>query len=292
VSTGHSAADHDRTAVADGQSGALATQLLDAEPLRAPAMATLVDTIGLPAGSCGIDVGCGLGLQAQLLTERLGDRTTVHGVDRDAAIVALGARRLDGALARRIHFTAGETGHLPYRSAEFDWAWSVDCVGYPAGDMAAALREMSRVTRPGGLVVVAGWSAQRVLPGHSMLEARLDATCSAYAPYLDAFPPTQHFTNGLAAFRSVGLVDVRVRTIVHDVAGPLSPALRTALESLIDMLWTPPTEAGGAAAWAELARLRAPPPPRNILDHDGYHAWFAYTAFVGTVLAPNPERAS
>jgi SAM-dependent methyltransferase len=75
----------------------------------------------------------------------------VHGVD-------IARTRLEGCLRRfptmagRLAWAAGEA--LPYRDQTFDACLSVGGFNY-YGDHATALREMRRVTRPGGTIVVA-----------------------------------------------------------------------------------------------------------------------------------------
>jgi SAM-dependent methyltransferase len=271
-------------AAAAAAAAAVAQRLLDAEPLRAPALAAVIRQLDLPPGSRGVDVGCGIGLQALMLAQALGDAATVYGVDRDEELVADGSARLERAGASaQVSLCTGDRAHLPFRSGTFDWAWSADCVGYPAGDLEPALREMARTTRPGGRVVVLGWVAQRVLPGHPLLEARLNGACSAYGPHLAGVPAGQHFERALGAFHAVGLVEATAHTVAHGVTAPLAPPVRRALVGLLDMLWTAPAGEEGADAWAELQRLRTPGSAGDILDVPGYHAWFAHTVFTATV---------
>jgi SAM-dependent methyltransferase len=258
----------------------LARRLLDAEPLRRPAISRVIERLGLPAGGRGIDVGCGIGLQAVLVTE-LVQGARVHGIDLDAVLVAFGASRL--GQTGRVTLSCGDALRLPFASGVFDWAWSADFVGYPAGDPEPMLREMLRVTRAGGRVTVLGWTAQQVLAGHRMLAARLDAACSAFAPSLGAWAPAHQFQRALAAFHDAGLADATAFTTVHDVWAPLATGERQALEELVDMLWLEPAGTDGADAWAELQRLRER--PGDLFDADGYHAWFAYTVFTGTVAS-------
>jgi len=44
---------------------------LDANPLREPVLGSVIQSLGLPFGSHGLDAGCGIGLQALLLAEGL-----------------------------------------------------------------------------------------------------------------------------------------------------------------------------------------------------------------------------
>ncbi len=57
-------------------------------------------------------------------------------------------------LSERISFRQGDIRELPFPDKTFDWAWSVDSVGYPAGDLTASLAGICRVVRPGGAIAL------------------------------------------------------------------------------------------------------------------------------------------
>jgi SAM-dependent methyltransferase len=97
----------------------------------------------------------------------------VHGVD-------IARTRLEGCLRRfpsmagRLAWAEGEA--LPYRDASFDACLSVGGFNY-YGDHEAALREMFRVTRPGGTIVIADEATwlQRCGIGHILGVPKVDA---------------------------------------------------------------------------------------------------------------------
>jgi len=95
-----------------------------------------------------LDAGCGAGLLAVLASFR-GARVTAF--DASAALLAIARERLPAADVRQ-----GDLELLPFADASFDAVTAVNSVFY-AGDMAAAMRELSRVVRPGGRVVVTAW---------------------------------------------------------------------------------------------------------------------------------------
>jgi demethylmenaquinone methyltransferase/2-methoxy-6-polyprenyl-1,4-benzoquinol methylase len=176
---------------------------------------------------------------------------------------------------------------LPFADATFDWVWSADCAGYPAGEILSVLKELARVTVPGGTVAILGWSSQQVLPGYPLLEARLNANCSTYAPYLATVAPEAHFLRAASWFRQAGLQGVAVQTFVHDAQAPLDAGLRRALASLFKMLWEQPPAGVWEQDWRSYERLCRPESPDCILDLSAYHAFFTYTMFrarVGTAL--------
>jgi SAM-dependent methyltransferase len=262
--------------------------LLEAEPLRRPTLRAIVDDLGLPAGSRGLDVGCGIGLQAQLLADAVGESGRVVGLDVDPQILAHGSRLArDAGLSGRIEFVEGSMSALPLEDDAFDWLWSADCAGYPSADLAALLPELTRVLRPGGLLALAGWTSQRVLPGRDATEAMLDATCSSYLPYLRGRDPRQHFMHAARGLREAGLDDVRASTSVRDLTAPLTDDERTGLASLFEMLWLPPGPDAGepaTSAWLERERLCTPGSPDYVLDDPGYYGFFTYSVFRGRKL--------
>jgi len=265
-------------------SDAYIQRLLEANPLREPVLRSAIQSLQLPLGSRGLDVGCGIGLQDLLLAEAVGCEGHVTGLDVLPEFLAFGEKLAEQAgLSERITFREGDMNHLPFAEDTFDWAWSADCIGYPAGELSSLLRELVRVVRPGGNVIILAWSSQQVLPGYPLLEAQLNASCSAYLPFLKGKRPELHFLRGLRWFQEAGLEQVRAQTFVGDVQSPLSAGERTALISLFEMLWAEPQLDEASEDWKEIQRLCMPESANFILDQPGYYAFFSYTMFRGRV---------
>jgi len=160
---------------------------------------------------------------------------------------------------------------------------SPDCAGYPVGELLPLLREMTRVVRPGGHLAILAWSSQQLLPGYPLLEARLNATCSAFAPFVKEQRPEAHFARALRWFYEAGLEESTVRTFVGDVQAPRSPGVRQALASLFEMLWGERQPEASPEDWSEYQRLCQPGSPDFILNLPDYYAFFTYTLFQGKV---------
>ncbi|HEX2234097.1 MAG TPA: bifunctional demethylmenaquinone methyltransferase/2-methoxy-6-polyprenyl-1,4-benzoquinol methylase UbiE [Thermoleophilaceae bacterium] len=106
------------------------------------------DLARLRPGGSALDVACGTGDLAVALKRRVGEGGRVVGLDFSERMLEL-AR----AKAPDIRFEAGNALELPYAEGEFDAV----TVGFGArnfSDLGQGLREMARVTRPGGRVVV------------------------------------------------------------------------------------------------------------------------------------------
>jgi demethylmenaquinone methyltransferase/2-methoxy-6-polyprenyl-1,4-benzoquinol methylase len=257
-------------------------RLLEANPLREPVLRSVIQALRLPAGSHGLDIGCGIGLQELLLAEAVGSEGHVTGMDILPEFLAYGEKLAGQAgLSDRITFQEGDMKHIPFEENAFDWAWSVDCVGYPAGELIPILKEITRVIRPGGSIILLAWSSQQVLPGYPLLEARLNATCSAYLPFLKDKRPEQNFLQTPRWLHEAGLEQVQAQTFVGTVQAPLHPGERTALISLFDMLWGQPQPEVSQGDWKEYQRLCCPGSPDFILDIPGYYAFFTYSMFRG-----------
>jgi len=255
-------------------------KLAEANPLREPTLRSAVRSLQLPPGSSGLDIGCGIGLPALLLAEAVGRDGHITGLDLSNELLLHAQGIVDSAgLTDRISFRHGDMFDLPFEKDTFDWVWSADCVGYPAGGLLPALREISRVVRPGGVVAILAWSSQQLLPGYSLLEARLNATCSGYAPFLKGARPEAHFLRALGWFGEAGLVEATPQTIVGEICAPLSPELQRALASLFEMLWGEPQPGVSPEDRGQYERLCLPQSPDFILHLPDYYAFFTYSMF-------------
>jgi demethylmenaquinone methyltransferase/2-methoxy-6-polyprenyl-1,4-benzoquinol methylase len=257
-------------------------RLVEANPLRESLLRSVIQSLQLPPGSRGLDIGCGLGFQELLLAEAIGTGGHVTGLDILPEFLAYAeALAAQAALSEQVMFRQGDMNCLPFEADSFDWAWSVDCAGYPAGEWMPLLHEMMRVVRPGGSIILLAWSSQQLLPGYPVLEARLNATCSAYLPFLSGKRPDENFLRAARWLQEVGMEDIRAQTFVRTVQSPLDPAERTALLSLFDMLWGQPQPEVSPEDWKEYQRLCTSGSSDLVLDLPGYYGFFTYSMFRG-----------
>lgn len=142
-----------------------------------------------------------------------------------------------------------------------------------------------RVVRPGGSIILLAWSSQQVLPGYPLLEARLNATCSSYMPFLQGKSPDLHFMRAANSFQEAGLDQVEARTFIGNIQAPLLVEQRTALASLFEMLWGQKQPECSLEDWKEYQRLCAPGSADFILNLPDYYAFFTYTMFRGMVAS-------
>lgn len=100
-----------------------------------------------------LDLGSGPGLLAAAVAERVGARGAITGIDVSADMIAIAAGRQLTQGAARPTFREGSVSDLPFTDGAFDAAVSTQVYEY-VEDMAGALREVARVLRPGGRLVV------------------------------------------------------------------------------------------------------------------------------------------
>ncbi len=255
-------------------------------PLREGMIRDAVAALALPAGSRGLDAGCGVGLPAIILAEAVGPQGRVVGLDMSAPLLARGVELArDAGLAERVSFERGDVNDLPFEDDAFDWAWSADCVGYYREAPFPALRELARVVKPRGTVALLAWSSEQLLPGYPELEARLKATAAGLAPFARGMPPSRHFSRALEWFGELGLEEAGASTFAGDAHAPLTDEFREALTALLEMRWPGAEEELTAEERAEFKRLAYAASPDFVLNDPAYYAFFTYSMFWGKVPA-------
>ncbi|MFD7640645.1 class I SAM-dependent methyltransferase [Kitasatospora sp. NPDC059795] len=109
-----------------------------------PRYAAAIAETGLAAGQFAIDAGCGTGRALPLLRAAVGPSGTVLGVDLTPEMLAqAAAHRADAALVR------ADCTRLPLPDAAADLVFGAGLISHLPGPE-AGLRELARVTRPGG----------------------------------------------------------------------------------------------------------------------------------------------
>lgn len=110
-----------------------------------------------------LDLGCGTGIVARVLRERLGGAARITGVDASPAMLAM-ARTLAPELA----WHEADATNLPFADASFELVVAQQMLQF-VPDCAAALREIRRVLVPGGRLVAATWRPRHEQPLYDLL---------------------------------------------------------------------------------------------------------------------------
>jgi demethylmenaquinone methyltransferase/2-methoxy-6-polyprenyl-1,4-benzoquinol methylase len=164
-----------------------------------------VEKLALPSSARVLDLATGTADLAMLIAEMHTDATVI-GVDPSKGMLGEGERKIAAAaLASRVSLQVGDAQELPFEQASFDGitiAFGIRNVP----DRPRALREMARVTKPSGRVVILELSEPRggvmgVLARTYVHEIipRVGALLSGAKEYrylqrsIEAFPPAEEF---------------------------------------------------------------------------------------------------
>ncbi|MEO6252754.1 MAG: class I SAM-dependent methyltransferase [Ferruginibacter sp.] len=142
----------------------------------------LVDKLGITTGLDVLDLGCGDGTTA-IPEARLG--ANVLGVDIASNLVEAGNARVKAEGLTNCRFQEGDATDLhELEDKSFDLVVSIFGAMFAPKPFDVA-KEIVRVTRPGGRIVMGNW-----IPGDPTLVAQILKTCSAYTP-----PPPEGFVS-------------------------------------------------------------------------------------------------
>jgi SAM-dependent methyltransferase len=185
----------------------------------------LVESLGVGPGLHVLDLGCGDGTTA-LPSAELG--ATVLGVDIAENLVAAGNARAAAAGLANLRFEEGDASKLDGLGDDrFDLLVSIFGAMFAPRPNDVA-REMVRVTKPGGRIVMGNW-----IPGDPTLVAQILKISAAYTP-----PPPEGFispvswgveANVLSRFGGAGIpadhISCTPTTYVFRHTGPPSELL-------------------------------------------------------------------
>jgi SAM-dependent methyltransferase len=177
----------------------------------------LIDFAGIDRGARVLDVGCGTGNLAACLAGNSAIGSVI-GLDLALTYIEHARRRNSNP---RLTFEVGDACALPFANARFDHSLSMLALQF-APDTDLAIREMKRVTRPGGTVAAATWDTRggfvafrMIFDTAAMLDPRgHEARARAYTR------PLSRPGNLAQAWRAADLNDVvqDTRTIRMDYA--------------------------------------------------------------------------
>ncbi len=142
----------------------------------------LVAELGVTSGLKILDLGCGDGTTAIPAAKR---RAEVLGVDIASNLVAAGNKRAGEMGLSNLQFQEGDASDLrDVQDNTFDLVVSIFGAMFAPRPFDVA-KEMVRVTRPGGRIIMGNW-----IPNDPTLVAQILKTSSAYSP-----PPPEGFVS-------------------------------------------------------------------------------------------------
>jgi SAM-dependent methyltransferase len=167
-----------------------------------------VRLLGVAPGEHALDVGCGSGAVTRTLARRVMPGGRAVGVDTSPALLKI-ARELasEAGLGAIIEFKEGDCRALPFPDASFDAVVAATTLSH-VPDAGRALREMVRVTRPGGRVGVFDIDGDMTLFAHPEREL----TRRIVAAFSDQGWVNGWLVRGLPTlFADLGIVNVRTQ---------------------------------------------------------------------------------
>ena len=115
-----------------------------------------------------LDVGCGTGVLARAAAQRVGPTGRVCGLDPNDGMRAVARRH-----SRGVELIPGIAEELPFPDGSFDRVLCQFALMFFT-DRIQGLREMARVSRPGGTVVLLTWASVESSPGYAAMVDLLD----------------------------------------------------------------------------------------------------------------------
>ncbi|MEE8348649.1 MAG: methyltransferase domain-containing protein [Acidobacteriota bacterium] len=112
----------------------------------------MLDAVPVQPGDRILEIGCGVGLEAQRLANLVGPQGRIVGIDKSELMISEARRRIAGT-SLPIEFHVGDVHQLDFADGSFDLCRSERVLLY-LEDVQCALEEMLRVVRPGGKLVL------------------------------------------------------------------------------------------------------------------------------------------
>ncbi len=163
----------------------------------------LLGSLGVPSGGSILEAGCGNAASHADLHAMVGPRGRIAGIDPTKAFIETARSRSKQQGPAHATYETGDIRALPCKAGEFD-AVFCDKVLIHAGPASAALREMARVTRPGGRVGAIEW-----LPFFAMSATDLAALAAFNTIFQKAVYEYFVSANLARHFHAAGLGNIR-----------------------------------------------------------------------------------
>lgn len=222
----------------------------------------------LSPGASVLDVPCGDGFYTALLARRLRPFGKVTAADRsDAYLNTARAAVADIEDTAAVEFVKADAYRLPFDDAAFDVTWCAQSF-ISLDDPVAALKEMGRVTRPGGRVavledddlhrVVVNWPVELEV---ELSRAAIAASAAMYGSRA-ALSPARRMRQFL---RDAGFSTSGKKTMTADRLAPFGPAVRRFLHLHLRDTRVYLTDFLKPAALAALDRAIDPDHPESLL---------------------------
>ncbi|MBZ0315628.1 MAG: methyltransferase domain-containing protein [Anaerolineae bacterium] len=168
----------------------------------------VADAAHIQKGQHVLDVACGTGILARTIAERLGEGSSIVGLDINDGMLAVAAHK-----APYIDWRHGTAEALPFNNDSFDVVVSQFGLMF-FENRPLALQEMVRVLRPGGHFTIAVWDSLDHTPGYFTMVNLLrclfgeEVANSLRAPFVLGEPPVLR-----KLFSEAGILEATITTV-------------------------------------------------------------------------------
>ncbi|HEY3449238.1 MAG TPA: arsenite methyltransferase [Myxococcales bacterium] len=160
----------------------------------------------LKKGEVVLDLGSGAGIDLILAAKKVGPKGKVIGVDMTDEMIAKAKKNVGAAGLKNVEVRKGIIEELPVEDGSVDWVIS-NCVINLSPEKAKVFKEIARVLKPGGQMLVSDIVAEK-MPAKLKKDPRLYASCISGAISEEKY---------LAGLRAAGLIKAEVRDrLVYD----------------------------------------------------------------------------
>lgn len=132
------------------------------EPTYLPLWTAMLDSVGVKAGMSIFDAGCGAGGLSALAAKR---GAKVSGIDAADQMIALAKKAVPGG-----DFRVGDLEELPFAGQTYQMVFAANSVQYCTSPV-SAVRELKRVCKANGRVVVGVWGRPQDCHMYDIMEA-------------------------------------------------------------------------------------------------------------------------
>ena len=229
----------------------------------------MVGSLPIAQGQSVLDMACGDGVYAPWLAEMVGPAGRVVCVDLLPEYLELARRESKKApLSGVIEFASGSIDALPFANDTFDLAWCAQSL-YSLPEPLDTLRELVRVTKPGGFVAVleADTLHHLILPWPIEVELAVRVAEMRALAAMSDHPRKFYVGRNLRrVLRRAGMEAIEARTWATDRHAPLDGDVRAYLTEVLKRLRDRVAEGLPEATRARFKGLTDPDSEEFFLD--------------------------
>jgi len=159
-----------------------------------------IDHLALKAGETVVDLGSGAGIDVFLAADAVGPTGKVIGIDMTPEMLARARRNAAKAGVTNAEFREGRLEELPIDSGTVD-AITSNCVINLVPDKAVVFKEIARILKPGGRLVISDIVLDKPLPPEIEKDVYAYVGCIAGASMRESY---------FAMLKDAGLGDIEV----------------------------------------------------------------------------------